>query len=85
MLAILCRQTLLTHEQIREINRDLLALQKSDEMARLATIPGIGPIGATAFAAAVTDCINRPDRRLLPTNAKPLNFSCNAGAVTEDV
>src|SRR5271170_5814480 len=56
MLAILCRQTLLTHEQIREIDRDLLALQKSDEMARrLATIPGIGPIGATAFAAAVTD------------------------------
>src|ERR1700721_2649110 len=31
-------------------------LQKSDEMARrLATIPGVGPIGATAFAAAVTD------------------------------
>lgn len=55
MLAILCRQTLLTHEQIREINGDLLALQRSDEMARrLATIPGIGPIGATAFAAAVT-------------------------------
>jgi transposase len=56
MLAIFCRQTLLTHEQIREIDRDLLALQRSDEMARrLATISGIGPIGATAFAAAVTD------------------------------
>jgi transposase len=56
MLAILSRQTLAADEQIREINRDLLVLQKSDEMARrLATIPGVGPIGATAFAAAVTD------------------------------
>jgi transposase len=56
MLAILSRQTLVTHEQIREINRDLLDLQKNDEMAcRLATIPGIGPIGATAFAATVTE------------------------------
>ena len=56
MLAILSRQTLAADEQIREINRDLLVLQKSEEMARrLATIPGVGPIGATAFAAAVTD------------------------------
>jgi transposase len=56
MLAILSRQALAAHEQIREINRDLLVLQRSDEMARrLASIPGIGPIGATAFAAAVTD------------------------------
>ena len=56
MLAILSRQTLAADEQIREINRDLLVLQKSDETARrLATIPGVGPIGATAFAAAVTD------------------------------
>jgi transposase len=48
MLAILSRQTLAADEQIREINRDLLVLQKSDEMARrLATIPGVGPIGAT--------------------------------------
>ena len=56
MLAILSRHSLAADEQIREINRDLLVLQKSDEMARrLATIPGVGPIGATAFAAAVTD------------------------------
>ena len=34
----------------------LAALQRSDERAqRLATIPGIGPIGATALAASVTD------------------------------
>ena len=56
MLEILSRQTLAADEQIREINRDPLVLQKNDEMARrLATIPGVGPIGATAFAAAVTD------------------------------
>ncbi|AOX17767.1 IS110 family RNA-guided transposase [Kozakia baliensis] len=56
MLAILCRQALATHVQIREIDRELQKLERSNEMARrLATIPGIGPIGATAFAAAVTD------------------------------
>ena len=27
------------------------------------------------------DCINRPNRRLLPTNANTSNFSCNAGAI----
>lgn len=56
MLAILCQQAVATHVQIREIDRELQKLERSDEMAkRLATIPGIGPIGATAFAAAVTD------------------------------
>lgn len=28
-----------------------------------------------------TDCIDRPDRRLLPTNARSSNFSCNVGAI----
>lgn len=56
MVAILSRQALDTHGQLREIDRDLAALSRSDEIAcRLATIPGIGPSGATAFAAAVTD------------------------------
>ena len=56
MLAILCHQALGSHEQIRKIERELLVLQRSDDVARrLATIPGIGPIGATAFAASVTD------------------------------
>ncbi len=56
MLAILCNQALGSHEQIRKVERELLVLQRSDDMARrLATIPGIGPIGATAFAASVTD------------------------------
>ena len=52
----LSQQSLDTHSHVREIDRALAALQRSDDMARrLATIPGIGPIGATALAASVTD------------------------------
>ena len=52
----LSQQALDTHCHVREIDRALAALQRSDDMARrLATIPGIGPIGATALAASVTD------------------------------
>ena len=52
----LSQQALETHSHVREIDRTLAALQRSDEVARrLATIPGIGPIGATALAASVTD------------------------------
>ncbi len=52
----LSQQALDTHAHIREIDHALAALQRSDEVARrLATIPGIGPIGATALAASVTD------------------------------
>ena len=56
MLEILCNQALGSHKQIRKIERELLLLQRSDDMPRrLVTIPGVGPIGATAFAASVTD------------------------------
>lgn len=52
----LSQQALDTHAHVCEIDRTLAALQRSDEVARrLATIPGIGPIGATAFAASVTN------------------------------
>lgn len=52
----LSRQALQTHVQLREIDLDLLAWQRANETAhRLMTIPGIGPIGATALAASVTD------------------------------
>ena len=52
----LSQQSLDTHSHVREIDRALAALQRSDDMARrLATIPGIGPIGATALSASVTD------------------------------
>jgi transposase len=42
--------------QLWEIDRALVALPRTDDVARcLARIPGIGPVGATALAASVTD------------------------------
>jgi transposase len=56
IVGMLSQQALETHAKLREIDRALLALQQTDEVARrLATIPGIGPVGATALAASVTD------------------------------
>lgn len=56
IVLMLSQQALSTHAQLREIDRALTSLQRSDDMARrLATIPGIGPVGATALAASVTD------------------------------
>jgi len=55
IVGMLSQQALDTHAQLREIDRALLALQRTDDMARrLATIPGIGPVGATALAASIT-------------------------------
>lgn len=52
----LSQQALDTHAQCREIDLDLLAWQRTNDTARrLMSIPGIGPIGATALAASVTD------------------------------
>ena len=56
VVARLSQQALDAHAQLREIERDLLAWQRRSDLAtRLLTIPGIGPIGATAIAASVTD------------------------------
>jgi len=56
IITLLSRQALDLHAQLREIDRNLLRLQQADEVARrLATIPGIGPVGATALAATVAD------------------------------
>ncbi|MFC7738830.1 IS110 family transposase [Roseomonas sp. GCM10028921] len=56
MIGVLSRQALDTHAQLRQIDRALAVLQRTDDVARrLATIPGIGPVGATALAASVTD------------------------------
>jgi transposase len=52
----LSQQALDTHAQLREIDLDLLAWQRAnDTVRRLTSIPGIGPIGATALAASVAD------------------------------
>jgi transposase len=56
VISMLSQQALGTHAQVQEIDRALVALQRSDDMARrLSTIPGIGPVGATALTASVTD------------------------------
>jgi transposase len=56
ILCLLCGQVLDTHVRLQAIDRSILALQRSDEVARrLSTIPGIGPVGATALAASVAD------------------------------
>ena len=56
VIELLAQQALELHARLRELDRRIDAIQRSDEVARrLATIPGVGPIGATALAAAVTD------------------------------
>lgn len=56
VVAMLAGQLLQLHAQLRKLDLRLAALERSDDRARrLATIPGIGPIGATALAASVTD------------------------------
>lgn len=56
IVGTLSQQALDIHVRIRQIDRDLLVWQRGNEVARrLMTIPGIGPIGATALAASVTD------------------------------
>jgi transposase len=52
----LSRQALAAHERLRSIDRAVLASHRASDVAvRLATIPGIGPIGASALAASVAD------------------------------
>jgi transposase len=56
IVATLSQQALDTHVRLREIDRDLTVWLRGNDVARrLITIPGIGPIGATALAASVTD------------------------------
>jgi transposase len=56
MIAGLVGQVLDLQTRLREIERDLLAWHRSSDIAkRLATIPGVGTVCATAFAASVTD------------------------------
>ena len=56
MIASLAGQILDLQARLREIERDLLAWHRANDVARrLATIPGVGTICATAFAASVTD------------------------------
>ena len=56
IVTTLSQQALDTHVRLREIDRDLVVWLRGNDVARrLMTIPGIGPVGATALAASVTD------------------------------
>jgi transposase len=56
IISTLSQQALDTHIRLREIDRDLAVWLRGNDVARrLMTIPGIGPVGATALAASVTD------------------------------
>lgn len=56
MIAVLGGQLLELQTRLREIERELLTLHRSNDLAkRLTTIPGVGIICATALAASVTD------------------------------
>jgi transposase len=56
MIASLAGQVLDLQTRLRGIEREMLNQLRSNELAkRLATIPGIGPVCATALAASVTD------------------------------
>jgi transposase len=56
MIVSLSRQVLDLQTRLRTIERELLAWHRANDIARrLATIPGVGTICATAFAASVTD------------------------------
>lgn len=52
----LVRQLSELDAEIRQSDQAILALAKTDEMARrLMTVPGIGPITASALAASIQD------------------------------
>src|SRR6201990_3285765 len=56
IMSTLAQQALDLSVRLREIDRDLLVWQRGNDVARrLLTIPGIGPVGATALAASITD------------------------------
>ena len=56
VIAGLSEQVLDLQSKLRELERELLVWHRSSDVAkRLATIPGIGTICATALAASVTD------------------------------
>jgi transposase len=56
MIAGLAGQILDLQARLREIERELLAWYRSNDLAkRLATIPGVGTVCATALAASVSD------------------------------
>ena len=56
VIGALAEQAIDVRGRIQQLERDLLAWYRSNEVARrIATVPGVGLLGATAMAASVTD------------------------------
>ena len=56
VIGALAEQVLEGQARIRQLERELLAWHRSSELSqRIATVPGVGLLGATALAATVTD------------------------------
>jgi transposase len=56
VIGALAEQAIEVQGRIRQLERDLLAWYRSNDLARrIATVPGVGLLGATALAATVTD------------------------------
>jgi len=56
VIRALAEQAIEVQDRIRQLERDLLAWYRANELARrIATVPGVGLLGATALAATVTD------------------------------
>jgi transposase len=56
VIGALAEQAIELQGRIRQLERDLLACYRASELARrIATVPGVGLLGATALAATVTD------------------------------
>jgi len=52
----LAEQAIEAQTRIRQLERELLAWYRSNDLARrIATVPGVGVLGASALAATVTD------------------------------
>lgn len=56
VIGTLAEQAIEAQDRIRQLERDLLARYRSNDLARrIATVPGVGLLGASALAATVTD------------------------------
>jgi transposase len=56
VIRALAEQAIAVQDRLRQLERDLLAWYRANELARrIATVPGVGLLGATALAATVTD------------------------------
>ena len=71
VVALLADHVLQLHAKLRKMDLRLAALQRSGERARrLATIPGIGPIGATALVRYVKEKPDTVDPRFVALLAR---------------